>query len=53
MVTLQSLFVSSIFILGSKVLSSIKFGGRVRASLVPTCKIICLGLCGKTGLTLV
>ena len=52
MMTLQSLFISSIFLLSSKVLSSISFGESFKASLVPTCKIMYSGLCRKIGFIL-
>ena len=52
MMTLQSLFISSIFLLSSKVLPSISFGESFKASLVPTCKIMYSGLCRKIGFIL-
>ena len=38
--------------LSSKILSTISFGGRFKASLVPTCKMIYSGLCRKIGFLL-
>ena len=38
--------------LSSKILSSISFGGRFKASLVPTCKMMYSGLCRKIGFIL-
>ena len=49
MMTLQSLFISSIFVLSFKILSNISFGGSFKAPLVPTCKIMYSGLCRKIG----
>ena len=49
---LRSLFISSIFILSSKILSIISFGGRFRASLVPTCQMMYSVLCRKIGFIL-
>ena len=52
MMTLQSWFISSIFALNSKILSSISFGGSFKASLVPTRKTMYSGLCRKIGFIL-
>ena len=52
MMTLQSLFISSIFVLSSKILSRISFGGSFKAWLVPTCKIMYSGLRRKIGFIL-
>ena len=52
MITVQYLFISSILGLNSKVLSSISFGGRFMASLVPKCKMMHSGLCCKAGFIL-
>ena len=52
MITLQSLFISSIFLSSSKISSSVSFSGRFKASLVPTCKMIYSGLCRKIGFIL-
>ena len=43
---------SSITFLSSKILSSISFGERLMASLVPTCKMMYSGLCRKIGFIL-
>ena len=48
--TLQSLFISVIFILSSKILSSISLDEKIRASLVPTCKMMYSALCRKIAL---
>ena len=52
MMTLQSLFISSIFVLSFKILSNILFGGSFRVPLVSTCKIMYSGLCRKIGFIL-
>ena len=52
MMTLKSLFISSIFFLSSKILSSTSFGGRFKASLVSTYKMMYSGLCRKIGFIL-
>ena len=49
---LQSLFTSVIFYLRSKILSNISYGGRFRASLVLTYKMMYSGLYRKIGLIL-
>ena len=52
MMTLQSFFISSIFVLSSKILSSILFGRGFEESLVSTSKIMDSGMCRKTGFIL-
>ena len=52
MMTLQSLFISSIFFLSSNILSSISFGGKFKASLVPMCQMMYSGLCRRIGFIL-
>ena len=52
MMTLQSVFISSIFSLSSKILSSISFGGSFKALSVLTCKTGKLDLCGRIGFIL-